>query len=92
MWDKHVVSQVELSSTLHLTEIGPESERCGFWLYDTTRKMNLAMRAATREAALLEALAYYQAILHLTQTDNERLEQRLDDIRRIVYTTTEDEE
>lgn len=32
----------------------------GFWIYDDIVKMNLAMRAETREAALLEVIKYYQ--------------------------------
>ncbi len=32
----------------------------GFWLYDDTRGMNLAMRAETERAAFIEALEYYQ--------------------------------
>jgi hypothetical protein len=35
-------------------------QRTGFWLWDETRQMNLSMRAATKEEAYLEALAYYQ--------------------------------
>jgi len=46
---------MELTDTISLTEC-----RDGFWLYDKTRGMNLAMRAKTERAAFLEALAYYQ--------------------------------
>lgn len=44
--------------TLHLSE-----QKNGFWLYDDTRGMNLAMRAKTAEDAYLEALDYYQGRL-----------------------------
>jgi hypothetical protein len=51
----------ELSKTLTLCEYtDPKNGGFGFWLYDSTRKMNLSMRAKTAEAALLEALDYYQ--------------------------------
>ena len=32
----------------------------GFWLYDTTRGMNLSMRSPTKDYALFNALKYYQ--------------------------------
>jgi hypothetical protein len=32
----------------------------GWWLYDETQGMNLAMRAPSREAALLYALQYHR--------------------------------
>lgn len=34
--------------------------KSGYWLWDENRGMNLAMRAPTPEAALTEALEYYQ--------------------------------
>ena len=46
---------MKLTDTISLTEC-----RDGFWLYDKTRGMNLAMRAKTERAAFLEALSYYQ--------------------------------
>lgn len=49
------IEHKQLTSTIGLTEC-----RDGFWLYDETRGMNLAMRAETPEAAFVEALEYYQ--------------------------------
>lgn len=43
------------TETLKLTE-----RRDGFWLYDSTRGMNLGMRAETSEAAYIETIQYYQ--------------------------------
>ena len=34
--------------------------RDGYWLYDKTRGMNIAMRAESVEAAFTEALLYFQ--------------------------------
>jgi hypothetical protein len=48
----------QLTPTLDLTE-----QRDGWWLYDTTRGMNLSMRAKTEQAAFVEALTYYQSRL-----------------------------
>lgn len=50
-----------LSDTLSICEFktgGREHE--GFWLYDKTRGMNLAMRAKTERDAFVKALEYYQ--------------------------------
>lgn len=49
------ISHTQLSPTLGLSECHD-----GFWLYDTTQGMNLAMRAKTRDEAFIEALTYYQ--------------------------------
>ena len=49
------IKHTKLSNTLALTECTD-----GFWLYDKTRGMNLAMRAKTERAAFVEALEYYQ--------------------------------
>lgn len=72
-WREHCISSVNLSDTLHLTEIGPKSGDRGFWLYDDTQGMNLAMRATTREAALLEALRYYQTYLAKARAERNAL-------------------
>lgn len=41
----------------------------GYWLYDTTRGMNLSMRAKTEQEAFVEALMYYQK--RLLKVENE---------------------
>lgn len=58
------IKHEELTKTLALTECTD-----GFWLYDTTRKMNLAMRAKSEREAFLEALAYYQERLMELETN-----------------------
>lgn len=49
------ISFTKLSDTLNICECHD-----GFWLYDETRGMNLAMRAKSRDEAFTEALTYYQ--------------------------------
>jgi len=49
------ISMTDLSETLNLAECHD-----GWWLYDSTRGMNLSMKAKTPEAAFTEALTYYQ--------------------------------
>lgn len=58
-----VIKYNVLSKSLSISECTD-----GFWLYDETRGMNLAMRAKTAEAAYLEALKYYQE--RLTEVEN----------------------
>lgn len=45
----------DLNSNTSLTEC-----HNGYWLWDKTQEMNLAMKADSREEALLEALEFYQ--------------------------------
>ena len=53
-----VVSNDNINSITSLTECNGVD--AGWWLYDKSRGMNLAMRAPSRELALIEALEYYQ--------------------------------
>ena len=46
---------IRLTDTLTLSDC-----KDGFWLYDKTRGMNLAMRSKTERDAFVEALTYYQ--------------------------------
>jgi hypothetical protein len=50
-----IIQHSVLTDTLGLTEC-----RDGFWLYDKTRGMNLAMRSETEQAAFVKAITYYQ--------------------------------
>jgi hypothetical protein len=52
----------ELSPTLKMSNMMSGGSK-GFWLYDKTQGMNLAMRAPTERDAFVEALAYYQRTL-----------------------------
>ena len=52
---KNVISSIRLIETLGLSEC-----KDGFWLYDYTQGMNLAMRAKTERDAFVEAIKYYQ--------------------------------
>jgi hypothetical protein len=68
-----VIKHTVLSSKLALTEMTD-----GFWLYDETRGMNLAMRAKTAEVAFVEALTYYQDRLTLVESEHKELKQKVD--------------
>jgi len=50
----------------------------GFWLYDSTRGMNLSMRAKTRDAAFIEALEYYQKRMTKVESDYQEMKDKVD--------------
>jgi hypothetical protein len=50
-----VISYIKLDETISIAEYHD-----GFYLYDKTRGMNIAMYAKTKDDAFFEALKYYQ--------------------------------
>lgn len=58
--------------------IGIAERRDGFWLWDETRGQNLSMRAATVEAAYVEALLYYQKRLAEVEAELKALTDKVD--------------
>lgn len=68
-----VIKYNVLSKSLSISECTD-----GFWMYDETRGMNLAMRAKTAEAAYLEALEYYQERLTEVEEDYKSLKAKVD--------------
>jgi hypothetical protein len=68
----------KLSDTLTLHECkDPKNGDFGFWLYDETVGMNLAIRAKTREEAILLALKFHQ-IAH------KRAEEQRDELQAVI--------
>lgn len=51
----NTLEYIKLSDKLELSHC-----RDGYWLWDKTQGMNLAMRAKTEREAFVEALKYYQ--------------------------------
>lgn len=49
------IRSIKLTDTLTISEC-----KDGYWLYDKTRGMNLAMRAKTEQEAYVHAITYYQ--------------------------------
>lgn len=74
----------KLSETLTLCEfVAPPNWRYqsgdyGFWLWDETRGMNLAMRAETERDAFIDALEYYQNRLIEVEAAYKTLRERVD--------------
>ncbi len=59
-------NHIKLSATLSLSEY-KSGGYTGFWLYDKTRGVNLAMRAKNETDAFVKALHYYQR--HLMEVE-----------------------
>lgn len=74
------ISKERLSDTLHIAECHRTADHPqGYWLYDETRGMNLAMGSPTKEHALLKALQYYQERLKTIETCYSSLQKKVDD-------------
>lgn len=73
-----------LTSTLELSEATD-----GFWLWDSTRGMNLAMKSKTERAAFVEALEYYQDRLRRVEGEHHELSNK---VNKFVSQITEHEE
>lgn len=58
--------------------------RDGWWLWDSTVSMNLAIRAPSRDAAIDEAIAFYQRRLAELKAKNNDLSAKLDRISKIL--------
>ena len=75
----------KLSETLTLCEhVAPpnwhyQSGNYGFWLWDESRGMNLAMRAATERDAFVDAIEYYQNYIVKVEASYKTLRGRVDD-------------
>lgn len=70
---------IKLSRTLSLCEYqSPKNGNFGFWLYDTTRRMNLSIRAKTATDAFVEALTYYQERLTKVESAHAELKEKVD--------------
>lgn len=68
----------KLSETLSLCEYtSPRNGSFGFWLYDKTRGMNLAVRAKTETQAFVDALTYYQKRLLEVEAAHKTLSEKV---------------
>lgn len=63
-----LLSKMTLSETLNLVET-----TTGWWIYDTTRGVNIAMHEATPLDAFIYALEYYQRRLGEVETAHKKL-------------------
>jgi hypothetical protein len=63
----------------------------GWWLYDETFGMNLAMRAKTKEGALVEALLFYQKYYIREKNSLSDLQQKVNSFLRQFEKKDEEE-
>ena len=67
------ISHEILSESVAITECTD-----GWWLYDKTRGMNLAMAAESRDAAFMAAITYYQRRLIEVESRYRTLRRKVD--------------
>lgn len=67
------IRDIVKTDTLSLSECSD-----GFWLYDKTRCMNLAMRDSSEREAFLSALGYYQDRLKTVESMYSELKCKVD--------------
>lgn len=68
-----VINKVISTETLALVECTD-----GFWLYDTTQGINVAMKAKTERDAWIEAITYYQRRLTREVAEHKALSAKVD--------------
>jgi hypothetical protein len=78
---------INLSETLSLCEFKSGGNK-GFWLYDETRGMNLAMCAKSETDAFVAALEYYQKRLLTVEQAYSTLKTKVD---KFISQVTEEE-
>jgi hypothetical protein len=84
------ITSEKITDTLTISECYPCGEhKHGYWLYDKTRGMNLAMGAKTREDAYIEAIKYYQKRLVEVELNYKELNSKVNSF--LVQFSTEDE-
>lgn len=75
----------QLTETISIAECND-----GFWLYDSTRGMNLSMRARTRNVAFIEALEYYQERLTKVESNYQEMKGKVDKFVSSLFGEDED--
>jgi len=81
------ISSTKLTDTLTISECHD-----GYWLYDYTRGMNLAMRAKTERDAFIKAITYYQKLIIETNKELKNLNNAIDVFISSVSDKVEDNE
>ena len=79
------ISNIKLTDTLTISECND-----GFWLYDYTKGMNLAMRAKTERDAFVEAIMYYQKLSTESNKEYKKLKSAIDVFMASVRPESED--
>lgn len=82
---------IVLTDKLNLCWYPATSGHRGWWLWDETRGMNLAIRAETERDAFVEALEYYQSRLAQVEAEHKELSKRVDAFVELVRPSEQDE-
>ena len=82
---RSAIKTTPIGDSLHLSECHD-----GYWLYDDTRGINIAMRAETENAALIQALLYYQRHTLKIENRNKVLVNAVNSIDGILVNINED--
>ena len=69
---RKAIKKDRYDETLHISKCHD-----GFWLYDTTRGMNLSMRSKSKDEAFFNALKYYQRRLLTVEQELNTLKGRV---------------
>lgn len=73
------ISHKKLSETLSISECYRSGEHPqGYWIYDKTRGMNLAMGIPNKDDAFIEVIHYYQRMLAETECSLADLQDKVD--------------
>tara|TARA_R110002012_G_scaffold170768_1_gene335313 strand:+ start:685 stop:966 length:282 start_codon:yes stop_codon:yes gene_type:complete len=78
------IKNIKLTDTLTLSEC-----KDGYWLYDKTRGMNLAMRAKTEQDAYVDVITYYQKRCEEIELKKEKL---YDSINSFIESLSDNDE
>ena len=79
-----VIRSIKLTDTLTISEC-----KDGYWLYDKTRGMNLAMKAKTEQDAYVKAITYYQKRCAEIELRNNKI---YDNVNKFIESLSDDEE
>lgn len=86
---RKILEQIDISDTINLVHIDKGHGDAGWWLWDETRGMNLAMKAKSEREAFSDALEYYQRRLKEVESAHKCLSSRVD---AFVSQFTDDDE
>ena len=76
---KKAIRSIKLTETLTISQ-----DKDGFWLYDKTRGMNLAMEAKTEQDAYVKAITYYQKRCVELEEENKKLSHKINNLIEIL--------
>jgi len=74
------IDVIEINGNLTLLEKRPDQEcrTVNWWVYDERAGRNIGIRAATREAALVEAIEYWAEQAYIRRREYEDLKEKVD--------------